>query len=55
MNARKILVDTSIWIDYLKNKSSCIAEKVDGMLTKKELSIVKDEAARHGNQLDALG
>jgi predicted nucleic acid-binding protein len=32
MNGRKILVDTSIWIDYLKNKSSRIAWKVDGML-----------------------
>ena len=39
MNGRKILVDTSIWIDYLKNKSSRIAEKVDGMLTKDEVCV----------------
>jgi tRNA(fMet)-specific endonuclease VapC len=39
MNGRKILVDTSIWIDYLKNKSSRIAEKVDGMLTKDEVYV----------------
>ena len=39
MNGRKILVDTSIWIDYLKNKSSRIAEKVDGMLMKDEVCV----------------
>jgi tRNA(fMet)-specific endonuclease VapC len=41
MNGRKILIDTSIWIDYFKNKSSGIAEKVDEMLTGDEVYVPK--------------
>lgn len=41
MNGRKILIDTSIWIDYFKNKSSGIAEKVEEMLTGDEVYVPK--------------
>ena len=41
MSGRKILVDTSIWIDYFKNKSSSLAEKVDEMLTGDEVHVPK--------------
>ena len=41
MNGRKILVDTSIWIDYFKNKSSGIADKVDEMLTGDDVYVPK--------------
>lgn len=41
MNGRKILVDTSIWIDYFKDNSSGIAEKVDEMLTRDEVYVPK--------------
>ena len=41
MNGRKILVDTSIWIDYFKNRSSRIAGKLDEMLVKDEVYVPK--------------
>lgn len=41
MNGRKILIDTSVWIDYFKNKSSDTADKVDEMLTGDEVYVPK--------------
>ena len=41
MNGRKILIDTSVWIDYFKNKSSDIADKVDKMLTVDDVYVPK--------------
>jgi hypothetical protein len=41
MSDRKILVDTSIWIDYFKNKSSPIADTVDDMLSRDEVYVPK--------------
>jgi predicted nucleic acid-binding protein len=41
MNGRRILIDTSVWIDYFKNKSSDIADKVDKMLTVDDVYVPK--------------
>lgn len=41
MIGRKILVDTSIWIDYFKNKSSRIAGRLDEMLFRDEVCVPK--------------
>jgi tRNA(fMet)-specific endonuclease VapC len=39
MSGRKILIDTSIWIDYFKNKGSHIADIVDEILTADEVHV----------------
>ena len=41
MSAEKILIDTSIWIDYFQNKSSIISEKVDKILSENEVLVPK--------------
>ena len=41
MNVEKILIDTSIWIDYFRNKSSKISEKVDSILSNHEVYVPK--------------
>lgn len=41
MSAEKILIDTSIWIDYFQNKSSLISEKVDKILSENEVYVPK--------------
>ncbi|HET6459734.1 MAG TPA: PIN domain-containing protein [Syntrophales bacterium] len=41
MSGRRILVDTSIWIDYFKNRSSRIAGKLDEMLIKDDVCVPK--------------
>jgi predicted nucleic acid-binding protein len=41
MSAEKILIDTSIWIDYFQNRSSLISEKVDKILSKNEVYVPK--------------
>jgi predicted nucleic acid-binding protein len=41
MSAEKILIDTSIWIDYFQNKSSLISEKVDKFLSGNEVYVPK--------------
>ena len=41
MSGRKILVDTSIWIDYFKNESFRIAGRLDEMLFKDEVYVPK--------------
>lgn len=41
MNANRILVDTSIWIEYFRGTSSQITEKVDRMIDEDEIYIPK--------------
>ncbi len=41
MSAEKILIDTSIWIDYFQNRSSLISEKVDKILSNNEVYVPK--------------
>lgn len=41
MNGKRVLIDTSIWIDYFKNKSSKISEKLDRILVSDEIYIPK--------------
>ncbi|MCP2518960.1 PIN domain-containing protein [Candidatus Aminicenantes bacterium AC-335-K20] len=41
MNGKKILIDTSVWIDYFRNKSSNLSEKVDKILSEDEIYVPK--------------
>ena len=41
MSAEKILIDTSVWIEYFRNKSSPIAEEVDKILSDDEVYVPK--------------
>src|SRR3972149_3088716 len=41
MNAEKILIDTSVWIKYFRDKSSGLSEKVDEILSKHEVYVPK--------------
>jgi len=41
MSAEKILIDTSIWIEYFRDKSSPIAEKLDRILAEDEVCVPK--------------
>jgi predicted nucleic acid-binding protein len=41
MNGERILIDTSVWIDYFKNKSAGISKKVDEILSKHEVYVPK--------------
>ncbi|GAH24326.1 unnamed protein product [marine sediment metagenome] len=41
MNDKKVLIDTSIWIDYFKNKSPILSEKVDKILSEDEVYVPK--------------
>lgn len=41
MKDDRVLIDTSVWIDYFKDKNSGIAEKVDEVLTNAEVFIPK--------------
>ena len=41
MNAEKILIDTSIWIEYFRDKSSAIVEKLDPILAEGEVCVPK--------------
>lgn len=39
MSAEKILIDTSVWIEYFRNKSSPVSERVDRILGEDEVYI----------------
>lgn len=39
MNGEKILIDTSVWLEYFKNKSSEISEMVEKILSEREVCI----------------
>jgi len=41
MSAERILIDTSVWIEYFRSKSSSVAQKVDRFLEKDEIYIPK--------------
>jgi tRNA(fMet)-specific endonuclease VapC len=41
MNGEKILIDTSVWIEYFKNKSAGLSKKVDEILSKHEVYVPK--------------
>jgi len=41
VSAEKILIDSSIWIDYFQNKSSAISGKMDKILSEDEVYIPK--------------
>ncbi len=41
MSAEKILIDTSVWIEYFQNKSSTITEKVDRILDEDKVCVPK--------------
>ena len=39
MNVEKILIDTSVWIEYFRNQSSRVSKKVDEILSKQEVYV----------------
>ena len=41
MNAEKILIDTSVWIRYFRDKSTGLSRKVDEILSKQEVYVPK--------------
>lgn len=41
MSAERVLVDTSIWVDYLRGITSIVAEKVDRLLSDAEVCVPK--------------
>lgn len=41
MSAEKILVDTSVWIDYFRNTSSQVSEMVDRMIDEDKICVPK--------------
>jgi predicted nucleic acid-binding protein len=41
MNVEKILIDTSVWIEYLRNRSSSLGNKLDEILSRKEVYVPK--------------
>ena len=41
MSAEKILIDTSVWIDYFQNKTSSISEEMDRILSEDEVCVPK--------------
>ena len=41
MSADRILIDTSVWIEYFRSKSSSVEQKVDRFLEKDEIYIPK--------------
>jgi len=41
MNGNKVLIDTSVWIEYFRNRSSSISNEVDQILSKKEVYVPK--------------
>ncbi len=41
MSADRILIDTSVWIEYFRNKSSSVAKKVDRVLEEDKVYVPK--------------
>jgi hypothetical protein len=41
MNAEKILIDTSVWIKYFRDKPAGLSKKVDEILSKHEVYVPK--------------
>lgn len=40
-SAERILIDTSVWIDYFQNKNSPVAEKMDSILSEENVFVPK--------------
>ena len=45
MKGEKVLIDTSVWIDYFKSANNNIAEQVDEILTNAEVYVPKSVIA----------
>src|SRR3972149_7173426 len=45
MKGEKVLIDTSVWIDYFKSANNYIAELVDDILTNAEVYVPKSVIA----------
>lgn len=41
MSAERVLVDTSVWVDYLRGDTPHIAEKLDGLIAAAEICVPK--------------
>lgn len=41
MSVDRVLVDTSVWVDYLRGDSPLIAEKLDGLIAAAEICVPK--------------
>ena len=41
MSAERILIDTSVWIEYFRDESSTVADKVDQILSKDSVFVPK--------------
>lgn len=41
MSAEKILVDTSVWIDYFQNKNSTVSDRMDRILSEEKVCVPK--------------
>lgn len=41
MNGSRILIDTSIWINYFRNESAILSKKLDEILSKQEVYVPK--------------
>jgi predicted nucleic acid-binding protein len=41
MSGRRILIDTSVWIEYFRNKSDVLSEQVDAILSYDEVVVPK--------------
>jgi predicted nucleic acid-binding protein len=41
MNAERILIDTSVWIKYFRDRSTNLSRKVDEILSKQEVYVPK--------------
>ena len=41
MSGRKILIDTSVWIDFFRDQSPNFSQKVDDLLAKNEIYVPK--------------
>jgi predicted nucleic acid-binding protein len=41
MSGRRILIDTSVWIEYFRNKSDALSKQVDAILSYDEVVVPK--------------
>ncbi len=41
MSVEKVLIDTSVWIEYFRNKSESVSREVDEIFSKKEIYVPK--------------
>ena len=41
MSAKRVLIDTSVWINFFRDKSAAFSQKVDDILSKNEIYVPK--------------